>query len=455
MKRFALLLLACASTAIAGGPQDFRAGIELTPEPGHPVAELSLPDAVYGGIARAGLDDVGVFNAQGTPVPHAFCAAPAYGPAPQAPERQALPLFPLQTAKDHGGGTSVQVIGRDGTTVAIRPSGEPLSAQAKGATEVAAWVIDARATRAPLSALRVRWHTADGASELHVRVEASEDLDQWQVLVPQTTLVHAAAGEQSLERGRIPLPVGPRSYLRLARNGSGPAPVLEEVQAEFAAPSAPATAPRWIETATQTAPPNEPGYFFDAQRLAPMEFARIELPAPNMSLEVALQSRADAKQPWRTVWSGAVYQVVSGELRKRSEDPAFAADTDRYWRIQVLRNAETLGSLQPALSLGYRPALLRFLAQGEGPFTLAYGSGRVTQRANCDSLLQGLPPAELQNLISHEVKLGTAQTLGGEAAMQPAAQPHDTRPILLWGLLLLGAAAVAWMALSLLGKLRP
>lgn len=460
MKNFhPLLLLAfgLCTSAGASAPRDFRMGVELRPEPGHPLAELGLPDPVYQGLSRADLGDLGVFNAQGIPVPYAFCAAPVYEPASPPPGEQALPVFPLQTARPSGGGTRVEVTSRDGLSVAIKPDGEAPSAAPQGGTEIAAYVIDARATRFPLNGLRVRWRTPDGASELYVRIEDSEDLDQWRVLVPQTTLVQAGAAGQTLERERLPLPPGQRSYLRITRIDPGPAPILEEVLGSFAA-AAPAHAnpPLWITPARLAPPQPGQGYAFDAARLAPIEAARVELPAPNMNLQVALQSRSADEVAWRTVWSGPVYRVGDGADERRSEDAAFAADSERYWRIQVLRGAETLGAAQPGLVLGYRPVLLRFLAQGDAPFTLAYGSGRVsqTQASACDNLLQGLAQSDLQTLISHRVAIGEPKALGGEAAMQPPPKPAPLRRILLWALLLAGAAAVAWMASGLLRNLR-
>jgi hypothetical protein len=178
-----------------------------------------------------------------------------------------------------------------------------------------------------------------------------------------------------------------------------------------------------------------------------------------MNLQVALQSRPDGDRPWRTVWSGPVFEVRSGSEVRRSADPVLNPDSDRWWRIQVLQGAETLGQSQPGLILEYYPALLRFLTQGEGPFTLAYGSRRVTQPSAtaCDSLLQGLPQDQFQTLVSRNFSWSEARALGGASALQPAPlppKPASQRQVVLWAVLLLGAAVVAWMALSLLGRLR-
>lgn len=454
--RHALLLLTLIAAGSKAAPQDFREAVELQPVQARPVAELALPDSVYQGVTRADLADLDVFNAEGTPVPHAFCAPPQPAAEAPVPTEQALPVFPLQGAKPAASGTSrVDVTGRDGLAVTVQSA----TPAATGGSEVSAYVIDARQLPHALLALRVRWRSPDGASELHVRIEESEDLDQWRVLVPHTTLVHAGAAGQTLQRELIPLPQGPRNYLRISRQDAGPAPILDEVLGEMQLPARQEPEqPVWFSATPLPLEPGQPGSY-DAQRLAPVTTADIALPAPNMDLEVALQSRPGTTAEWRTVWSGPLYDIGSGEERRSSPRPRFAPDSDRYWRIQLLQGAPTLGGGELALKLGYHPLHLRFLEQGSAPYQLAYGSARVPPQGPsyaCDSLLQGLPRAELQNLIG-AVGIGAPHPLGGESALQPLPPPKKPTParqIVLWAVLLLGAALVVWMALSLLGRIR-
>jgi len=452
----ALPLLLLAAPAWAGAPQDFRQGIELRPLEERPVGELVLPDAVYQGVTRPDLADLDVFNAEGTPVPHAFCAPPPVTAVAPPPAEQALPVFPLQTGRTAAAGnTQVQVTSPDGMRIAISSAIARPAAAPGSSTEVAAYVIDARALHSPLEALRVRWRSPDGASELHVRIEESANLDQWRVLVPQTTLLHADAAGQILQRELIPLPPGPRNYLRITREDAGPAPILDEVLGEMRPPAQPvADQPVWF-SALRLPPGTDPSPTWDAQHLAPAMTADISLPEPNMDLEIALQSRPDPAAPWRMVWSGPLYSVGAGAEQRNSAPPVFTADSDRYWRVQIVQGAATLGGGELQLKLGYHPQRLRFLEQGGAPYLLAYGSGRMPQAPSyaCDALLHGLPGAELQSLIGR-VDPGTPRQLAGEPALLPPKKPTPTRQILLWAVLLLGAGTVVWMAVGLLGRLR-
>ncbi|HEY8539641.1 MAG TPA: DUF3999 family protein, partial [Steroidobacteraceae bacterium] len=108
----------------------------------------------------------------------------------------------------------------------------------------------------------------------------------------------------------------------------------------------------------------------------------------------------------------------------------------------------------PRLELGYRPAQLRFLAQGSGPYTLAFGSRRAEPapvRA-CNSLLGGLSETEFaQNLDM--AYLGPERSLGGDAALRPLPKKTPVRQVVLWSVLILGVGVLVAMALSLLRRI--
>jgi hypothetical protein len=439
-----------AAAARAPTPKDFAYGLLVESEAGKPANELTLPDEVYGGATRADLGDLRVFNAGGIVVPHALCPLPEVS-LPTLRE-QALPVFPLRRPPPLGaqgdgrvtvqtpGGTSVQVIER-GPPPALAPS-------AAGAAD--GFVVDASAVDGSLRALRLSWSTPDGASEAQVRVEASEDLNAWRTVVAGTTLLHVAADGRALDRNHVDLPESRYRYLRLVRS-SGPAVAIGAVTADVVQPPAPAE-PRWFAAMPMA---DEDGAFrFDAGRLAPVHAARVVLATPNMALRIALDSRGGPDLPWRERWSGEVSSVDGGNA---AQTPPFPGASDRLWRVRVLRGAESLGGGRPTLRLGYHPARLRFLAQGDGPYTVGYGSARVApaEAVACDGLLPNLSPPERAALIGAAAATpAPAAAFGGPDALIPPAPPTPVRQIVLWAVLLLGTAALVAMALSLLKRLR-
>jgi hypothetical protein len=446
-------LVAFAGAAAAQSPalKDFAYGLFIESEVGRPALQFTLPDAVYQGVTRADLGDLRVFNAGGVVVPHALCAGAEVG-AEIVSERP-LPVFPLRRPAPLGsqaggrvtlqtpGGTSVQVVEGHAASAAITPTAP---APADG------FVVDAGNAPGALRTLRLSWSTPDGASEAQVRVEASEDLNAWRTVVAGTTLLHIAADGQALDRNHIDLPEARYRYLRLVRN-AGPAVAISGVSADVVTPGA-ASAPRWF-AAMPAADAEDGAFLFDASRLAPVEAARIDLAVANMALGIALDSRAAPGQEWRTRWTGDVSSVGGSEAAA----PAFGAVTDTLWRVRVLRGAESLGGGRPVLRLGYHPARLRFLAQGDGPFVVAYGSARVppAQAAGCDTLLPRMPEQARATLIGAAVATPAADgPFGGPEVLAPPDAPTPVRQIVLWIVLLLGTGALVAMALALLRRLR-
>ena len=467
MKRAFCVLAGCAialaASAATPEPKDFARGLYLRAPEELPAFELELPDAVYDGVVRADLGDLRVFNRAGIVVPHALCTAPAM--LPGGVHDEPLAVFPLvaAAAPAPGPGTRVQVQTPGGTTVNVQEAPSMAIGQSQTAIiapratvsapdhPAAAHVMDASWLHDPVRALRFAWTTADGAAELAVRIEASDDLNTWRTVVPNTTLLRTTANGQVLERVRVEVPLASYHYLRVERASGGPPPRIDAVTAETEA-DAREPEPFRFAALPQPAGSVADGFTFDSGRLAPVQLADIQLPASNMSVTMALDSRRAAEQSWQQRWSGTVSSVQNGGTIAR-----FAPTADPQWRLRVLRGGETLGTARPTLALGYHRARLQFLSQGGGPYLLAFGSARVApaDAAACDSLLGPLSAEErAQDMGRAEAQPAPAELFGGDAAYTVPPPPTPVRQIVLWAVLVAGTAVLALMAYTLMRRLR-
>lgn len=445
----ALAAIALPLCAFAATPRldDYARGIGIETPTQRPIVQLDMPDVVYRTVATNNLSDVRVFNADGVPVPHALCVAPQ-SEAPTI-SQQSLAVYRLQ---------DLPVVSRDGTRIEVQtPSGQHISVQGQelGAAATAAYVIDAREVSDELRAVQFDWSSPDGASEVRVSIQASEDLDRWRTLVARTTLVQLGSGARQLRRHRIAIPQAQYHYLRIERVDRGPALQLDSVIAERVTP-AQVIEPMWFNAnaaANRDATGN--AYEFDSLRRAPVTFARLVPTQENMSLQVAIESRADPKATWTPHWAGEVYSILNESERRVSPPAQFAPTTNRHWRVRLTKPGDAFYQT-PILELGYRPARLRFLAQGAGPYTLAFGSRRAEAAPvrECDNLLGNLPREELEQNIEPGYA-GTERALGGDDAFRPLPTQTPLRQIVLWGVLVLGVGALIAMALSLLRRIKP
>lgn len=445
------VLMAAVAPIVALGAtarlDDYARGLIVEPDASGPMVQLDMPDAVYRTVVSNDLSDVRVFNADGVPVPHALCIAPSSIPPTIA--EQVLPVYRLQDlARSASDGTRVEVQTPAGAQISVEGTSNDGAER-----QTSAYVIDARDVNDELRALQFDWSSPDGASEVRVSIQASDDLDRWHTLVATTSLVQLESGGQQLRRHRVAIPQASYEYLRVERVERGPPLQLDGVTAERVAPSA-ELEPTWFgATGTSTAEPN--AYQFDAGRRAPIEYARLVPAQENTSMPVAIDSRADEKAPWTQRWSGEVYSILTAAERRVSPPAAFAPTTDRQWRVRLTAQGESFYQA-PMLELGYRPARLRFLAQGMGPYTLAFGSRRAesTQMRSCDSLLGNLSESELKENIAMGMT-GAERSLGGDDALRPLPKKTPLRQIVLWGVLVIGVGALVAMALSLLRRIKP
>lgn len=440
------MLLAQSAFAAAPTTNDYAQGIQVQSLSDRPLIEAALPDDVYRTVTRADLADVRVFNADGVAVPHAFCASPKA--TEPAVTQESLPVFEVQGAVSQSDGTRVEVQTSAGVAVNVQQGDNRTVA---GTTQTQAHVIDARSIPDELRAMQFDWQSPDGASEAHVSIEASEDLDRWQTVVAASTLLKVAQGEQQLQRHSVKLPQRRYQYLRVVRRDRGPPLEIASVIAERVTAPQPID-PLWF-SATPVTTDEANTLLFDSSRLAPVTYARLLLPQENTALRVKIESRSNEKSQWRQQWSGEVYSILSAGERRVSPPAEFASTTDRYWRIAPVK-AGDLFNQGATLELGYRPARLRFLAQGAGPFMLAYGSRRAEAAPlqQCNTLLADVGSRDLAQMLG-EAALSAPQSLGGDAVFKPLPKKTPLRLMVLWGVLIAGVALLAAMAISLLKRL--
>lgn len=449
----ALLGLYCGAAA-ALTPQDFVNGMTVDGDAEYPVWELEVPDAVYAGVLGSGLIDLRVFNAQQQEVPHAICRSKSVSPVESVQGREyELPVFPLRVAPTGSAeAVDVDVAAPAGSEVRVEVDAPTSGSLAEAG--LGGYVIDAGAVDAAISAIRLRWATADGASEVAVRVEQSDTLDQWSVVVPQSRLVRLAAEGATLERSRIAVPPARYRYLRLVRVSDGLSPTVEAVIAETLAPPKGRPLPlRWFAPAPGGGDAKA-GFDYGTAYRAPVQSARIVLPARNPLVALRLQSRGSTQADWVTRWEGRWSNLAADSADGAATVMPFAATADPFWRIQITDGIEAFGAAAPVLQLGYVAERLRFVTQGGGPYTLAYGSGRVkaTEQRDCD-WWRGTVSAV--GTLLGKATAGPPRTLGGDAAKQPLAEPPPVQRYVLWAVLVLGTLLLLAMAFSLLRRLRP
>ncbi|MEG2805990.1 DUF3999 domain-containing protein [Stenotrophomonas sp.] len=433
-------LAAAPSLALAADAhQDYRQQWPLQlSQANAPAYRVALDEAIYRSAVSPQLADVQVFNAQGQALPTTLLSADQ--PLARPAQWQDVGWFPLPTLAA-GDADDLQVLTERNTDGSVRRV-EARLGRGAAASRSAGWLVDASALKQGVQALRLDWQV-QAPLQARVRVDASDDLRQWQAVVEDVPLVDLQHEGRRLQQRRIELGYTAR-YFRIVPIGTDALPVLSAVQAERV-PEAQSIPWRWQSLAGTAGAPGEFEYVLDGR--FPMAQADIAT-ADNSVVQWTLLSRDDPNQPWQ-VRAGpwVAYQLQDAAQARRSQTQALPVPSrDRYWKLVA---GQARPGVAPTLKLGYQPEVLVFISQGEAPYAVAAGSVRA---ARSDAPV-GTVIAQLRQQLGAQWQPATAtlhgpaQVLAGDDAL---AQPRDWKRWLLWGLLVLGVLVVGGFALSVL-----
>jgi len=97
------------------------------------------------------------------------------------------------------------------------------------------------------------------------------------------------------------------------------------------------------------------------------------------------------------------------------------------------------------LKISWIPHHLVFLARGEAPYQLAYGSAKIkSPEASMDRLFDSI--GKEQTHLVRKVLPGNETEIGGANNLIPQAPPFPWKKFLLWAVLVVGVLILAWMA---------
>ncbi len=426
---------------------DFAYGMDLTINGNHAIYGLTLPAAIYQGCTTSDLGDLRVFNAS-HPVPHLLRSQISKETKRPA---QALPFFPLLSDRQGSGGSPPDLhiaTNSQGTIIDIRQNVPGERSQINQI--ITAYILDTSGLKQPADWLELTWEGQGEQFSTSVRLDSSNDLNSWQAQVRSAALAELRFGGHTLLRKRISVPRGihRKTYLRLSWPVGKDGARLTGVRAGYNREEQ--ALPRTVLTLTGKAlPVAEQGaarYLYDSKGFFPVDQLRIRLPEQNSLSQISVFSKADEEASWQRRASLLAYRLVVEEVDMESEKFNMNRTTDRYWLLELADNSGIQQA--PTLELGWLPGQLLFMAQGEKPYTLAYGrAGLGAAHSQVDRLLKAVDPESEKKLVA-SAQAGPQKILGGEERLK-SAKILPWRRWLLWMVLVSGVLVVGMMALKL------
>lgn len=444
-------------TPATATPGDFVHARELTGSGiDGALCRFSIPREVYGGLIQSQNRDLAVFNAAGELVPFIVVPGPEVSREPPARTDLSVPFFELPQEADGGSETAAPMdvyvrTGAGGQVVEVRGGGTRAGASDRNyLLDLAAVPPDGDAYRLDLA--------VPGDERLNARIDVlqSANLRDWDTLRHDMPLLRLRQGEARLASDGIDLPGSPARYLLLRIHGADPAFTLTDAHLSFLVRSGVSVDENAEFDGTPTA--DRRAVEYDVGGAFPITRLHFLLQEPGL-YRARCSSRPDARTPWRTVGVTELFRIRDSETSSRTNAPVdTGVHEDRYWRLDF---EGSLSAPPPQLRIGWNAGTVYFLAQGKGPWILAFGGLRRDMAPQSPHLLRN------EQLLAGAVEAGLGAPLdpgalavsasGNEGARQDrrGLEGSEWQRRLVWMLLVLGGLLLSGMAWRLLRSTRP
>jgi hypothetical protein len=403
-----------------------------------------LTQELYEHIQRPDLHDVTVRNSAGLEVPTAVVGPEE--PLAAGPRHIDLPFFKLPP--DYRGSNRWVVSRETQTEGQIRFVQTEHTSSWSGPS--AGVLVDASRVREPVLGLHLEWpeQAIDDPDPLDVivMVETSPDLERWITILERGRLVDLQNETGHVLKNTLEFS-GAQKYLRVRAVQDSDFIEFTSVAAVARSSKADANWEWKVLKGAAVQEENRTIISYTSPGRYPVQQADIVLDT-NSAAEWTLESRDSDKAPWTRRAGPWIGFKVDGEVQRRSAIQNLGTrQRDRQWRLMSSAKTQAV----PELRLGFRPEVLLFLAQGDAPFNVVAGStkGEITT-VPLQRLLTTLKASFGPDWMPSPAYLGTRAELDGPGAAAPADEAPEWATWLLWGILILGSAFVAGLAIHLL-----
>jgi uncharacterized protein DUF3999 len=425
--------------------EDYAKGIELITESKASIYQFSLPEQVYRHIINTNMSDIRVFNQEHEPVPHVI---KQYKDDESTSETLELPYFPLPfdeiTLLDNKFDVTVSSAGK---VIRIQSADEITD---EGNNSAKYYLIDASHIEYIIDSIdfKINGKTSDYAKK--IKLESSNDLNNWNLLVRNATLTELEYGNYALKKMRVELPNRKIKYLRFTWLDDADGLFIDSIKANFKKYHVDSKK-IWATARVVNKNIEQAIYEFDTGGLFNIEQINIELPQDNTLIDVLIESRFSKDSEWEDRYKGTFYKLYINDTEITREPVSLHSAKHRYWRIK-LQSTDGIGRAEPSLKYAWRSNDLYFLARGNGPFILAYGNANVNNSIRTPGKLMSIVNKDTQSEMVAVAIAGREITLKGDLALV-AKKELPWQRILLWLVLIIGVLVIAIMAFRLIKQM--
>lgn len=464
-----LFVIGCCLAVLAAQPiragEDFAFNAEIGAGR-QSVRAFELPYQVLQGIERRDFGDLRIYNRQGQQVPFTVRIEQAKQQKHQGDYEMDFFTLPRQSQK-------ISRLQLEIDRYTRRWSLGVVDNEKRSKSYI---IIKNKHSKKQLKQIKLHWAWSERSFSVKAKLESSNDLEHWQPVKDVVTLYDLQHGATVLIKDRIDLPNAFNdTYLRLTLERDVDfIYALTGVTGSFSHQSRPEVI-RWRTLPLHPGIDNQE-WLFDTGGFVPIVKMAFVIPQPGLFYQGQLYSKPEAvkeqrpstkrerfkeqvkdvlrprkhyrQEPsaWRFRSGLTQYRLLleTGEIN--SDHLLFSGVRDRQWRLQLEQPTSLLAEQAPKIKIGWHPVIVSFLAQGEGPFRLAFGNANVKPPVN--AMLK-----KFAETAPEKVTLAAVQAVPILAEAAPAQrrwhQQIDGPKVLLWLILVVTAVVMTAMAYRL------
>ena len=399
--------------------------------------ELGIAESLYEKMQRKDFADLRVFSADGQIVPHQFSRPESIDSIRQVP----LVFYPFNKEQAADPGNIRVIINQQAGKQSLSVNQQLGNTAAASNTEYQ-YIIENPEKNSALCKVKLDWTQSKPSMILALKLESSDNLQNWRTLSRNSNVSKLDYAGSQLIRDEIRFSCTKQKYLRLSWLKPEQQTRLKQIQAIYTRNDAPQM--QW-KSFGKPRYDKEGNWLFESNIVAAITQMEFVAPQDGLLYKGMLYSRNDEKQDWRFRQNVSQYRLNIGETDMRSDAFSLRSNSDRYWKLAIETEGRLNENQLPEIRAGWAPIQLLFLAQGTGPFTLAFGNP-VTIPANSNDLNSLIKTYKDSGSSVDKVTLGSINQNQNYVA---AKNKLPWKKIMLWLVLILGTALMGFMAYRL------
>ena len=404
-----------------------------------------LPLSIYEHLTRRDYGDLRVFNSDNKIVPHQFVQVAIPADTQQMQNLQFFPFSKEQASNPNNIRVVIkQSLGQHQLEIDQKLKQAVATNADKDKNEFQYIIVNQQGskTKQKLCKLKLDWDQAKPSMILPLRLESSDDLQNWQSISRSLNVSKLNFSGSQLVNEVLNFPCTTKKYLRLTWLKPQQKNHINTISGSYT---------QQAKQVTETAILGKPYYdskgdlLFENNlnvALSSTEFVSLE---DSVLLKGKLYSRNNESSPWQFHKNIMQYRLTIADTQLNSRPFSLSHSRDRYWKLDLANESQLSTNQLPEIRGRWQQIKLTYLAQGKGPFKLAYGNPIITPADNTglSQLIESIKDAGAR---LDQVSVSNPHKVRELAKIE---KPKPWKKIGLWIFLLMGTAVLAFMALSL------